>query len=328
MRTEESCEYDFRRKGPFWHLYTPGHLTEIIFTSREDFILGMNLIAVCLAVFPQLRIITFTLMNNHLHIILAGDREDVLAFFALFRRRLSRYLSGKGHYPDLSDFLPDLYEIPDLRALRNEIVYVNRNGYVVQPEHTPYSYLWSAGVLYFNPLLRLLPRRQLLTLSQQEQRALYHGRLISLPEHYEVCEGLIAPSSYCAISEGESYFRNAHHYFQLLSRNQEAGSGIAKRLADTSFLTDEELFGVARTLAAQEHGIRSLTMLTPEAKTSLAKKLYFDYKASTRQLKRLLRLDDKVLEALFPSAWQGNKEGRSAHVHTGTDGSSFRKAPE
>ena len=270
MRNDEVCEFDFRSKGPYWHIYTPGDLTEIIFTSPEDFIVGMNLMAVCVAMFPHLRIITFTLMNNHFHIILAGSREDALSFFALYRKRLKRFLAGKERYPDLSALVPDAFEIPDLQALRNEIVYVNRNGYVVQPE----------------------------------QRKLYHGRLIELPKEYEVTGQMIHPLSFCSIQEGEAYYRNAHQYFRLLSRNQEAGSGIAKRLADTAYLTDEEMFGVARTLAAQEYGVRSLTSLPPEAKNTLARKLHFDYKAAPRQIKRILKMDPTVLEALFPASYK------------------------
>ncbi len=282
MRTEEVCELDFRRKGPYWHLYTPGDLTEIIFTCREEFLVGMNLVAVCLAFFPGLRIVTFTLMNNHFHFIIAGSREDVIGFFTLYRKRLKRYLAGLGRYPDLSALVPDTFEIPNLRALRNEIVYVNRNGYLVQPEHTPYSYPWSAGVLYFNPLLRGLPKVPVCELPQSEQRGLYHSRLVSLPKHYLAYNGLIAMSSYCSIAEGEGAFRDAHQYFHLLSRNQEAGCGIAKRLGDNAFLTDVELFGIARTLSAKDYGIRSPSMLPTAAKESLARRLYFDYKASPK----------------------------------------------
>ena len=302
MRTEEACELSFRRKGPYWHLYTPGDLTEIIFTCEEEFLIGMNLVAVCLAYFPGLRIVTFTLMNNHFHFILAGSREDVVDFFAMYRKRLKRYLAGLGRFPDLSGFVPDAFEIPDFRALRNEIVYVNRNGYVVQPEHTPYSYPWSAGVLFFNPLLSRLPKVPVSGLPQSEQRKLYHSRLVSLPKHYLVYGGLIALSSYCSIAEGEDAFRDAHQYFQLLGRNQEAGCGIAKRLGDNSFLTDEELFGVARTLSANDYGMRSPSMLPPDAKVALAKRLYFDYKATAKQIKRILKMDDSILEALFPRA--------------------------
>jgi len=301
MRTEESCENAFRSNGPFWHLYTPGELSEILFTCPEDFIVGINLVAVCLTLFPGIRIITFTLMNNHFHFILAGSQEEVLAFFKEYKKRLRRYLAGRARYPDMGGLIPDTYEIPDLRALRNEIVYVNRNGYVVQPDHTPYSYPWSAGVYYFNPLLEKIPRAKAADLPQTQQRSLYHSRLIPLPEHFRVCEELILPDSFCDVREGEAYYRDAHQYFHLLSRNQEAASGIAKRLSDTVFLTDEELYGVARTLAATEYGTRSLPTLPQDAKASLARKLFFDFKASPRQIRRLLRLDREIIASMFPT---------------------------
>lgn len=43
-----------------------------------------------------------------------------------------------------------LKPINDLKALREAIVYVNRNGYVVNPSHTPFSYPWGTGRYYFN----------------------------------------------------------------------------------------------------------------------------------------------------------------------------------
>lgn len=300
MRTEDACEFDFRQRGPFWHLYTPGDLTGILFADRDDFIFGMNLMAVCAAMFPELRIITFTLMSNHIHVLLCGDREAIEGFFNVFRKRLKRYLADRIRYPDLRGFQPGLTQLPDLRAMRSEIVYINRNGYVVQPDHTPYSYPWGAGILYFNPLLKSLPKTPLNDLPQSDRKQISRSRLMDLPGHYAVCRGVIAPSTFCAIEEGESYFRNAHQYFRLLSRNAESESEIAKRLGDQVFLTDEELYGVARTLSNQHYGSRSLATLPPTAKQELARRLHFDYKASPKQLQRLLRMDPKVLEAMFP----------------------------
>ena len=48
--------------------------------------------------------------------------------------------------------------------------------------------------------------------------------------------------------------------------------------------------------------MRSPSMLPPDAKVALAKRLYFDYKATAKQIKRILKMDDSILEALFPRA--------------------------
>ena len=303
MRTEEACEFDFRRQGPYWHLYTPGDLTELIFTCESEFTFGMNLVALCLALFPGLRVVSFTLMNNHFHFLLAGNREDAEAFFEMYRRRLKRYLTGRGRYVDLSSLKAELFEIPDLRALRSEIVYVNRNGYVVQPDHTPYSYPWSAGVFYFNPLLeRKTTGKPLAGLSYRETRQLFHGRTFPLPDSYRIIGELIQPSSYCCIREGEGCFRNAHQYFYYLSKDQESKSAISKRLNDSAFLTDEELFGVARGLSARMHDGLAPAMLPLPAKKEMAIKMHYDYKATVNQVRRIFRLDPAVLKEMFPRA--------------------------
>ncbi len=40
---ENQCEYLFNKTGPFWHLFTPGHITGLLFRNDEEFGFGMNL---------------------------------------------------------------------------------------------------------------------------------------------------------------------------------------------------------------------------------------------------------------------------------------------
>lgn len=74
---EEICEKLFSELGPFWHLCTSGDECTNIFTSEEDFRVGMNLMGICADMFREcsgVRIYTFILMNNHIHIILSGEQ--------------------------------------------------------------------------------------------------------------------------------------------------------------------------------------------------------------------------------------------------------------
>lgn len=204
--------------APVWSLQTPADLVGRLFSNREDFVFGMNLVAVCAAMFPEVRILSFTLVSNRLLFLLGGDRESVGQFFQVYRKRLKRYLSDRVRYPDLNRLEPDLLQIPDLPTLREEIIRINRYGAAGRPELTPYSYPWSAGVVYFNPLILKLPKIPLGDLTQAERRGISRSRLLPLPRSYLVYQGIIVPSSYCAISEGESCFRDAQEYFRLLSR--------------------------------------------------------------------------------------------------------------
>ena len=145
-------------------------------------------------------------MSNHIHLLLAGPEADVRALFALFRKRLARYLSGQGVYAPLRRFEASLFLVPDLQVLRDEIIYINRNGYEVHPECTPYSYPWSAAPAFFNPWMSLLPTTPFSALTVQERRTLCRCREAVLPEHYRVFRGALFPASFCAIGEAESLF--------------------------------------------------------------------------------------------------------------------------
>ena len=78
--SETRSELLFQELGQCWHLYTPEQF-EIIFATEDDFMAGMTLMAICSKAFPDIRILTFELMSNHVHATLAGLRERILAFF-------------------------------------------------------------------------------------------------------------------------------------------------------------------------------------------------------------------------------------------------------
>ena len=59
-----------------------------IFCNEEDFKIGMWCLAAALHLCKSVRVITFELMGNHIHLILAGAKEDCIKVFDLFAARL------------------------------------------------------------------------------------------------------------------------------------------------------------------------------------------------------------------------------------------------
>ena len=296
---EQTAEFLFNTEGPFWHLYTPGNLTSIIFTDTEELKFAMNLIGQTAARVPEVEIYTFEVMNNHLHFILAGEEGKCRLFFDMLKDKLGRYLRSKGRAIDLSRFECNLIKIPDLKTLRNEIVYTNRNGYVARHDCTPFSYPWGAGASIFNPFLNLIPKTAYSALTVRQKRNICKSKDIDLPGNLMVHDGVILPSSYCAIKKTEQLFRDPHHYFNMLSKNWEAYSEIAKRLGDTVIITDEEMYNVAAALSIKNYGIKNPGILNPNQKLELAKQLKQDYYASNKQIKNILKLDINVINELF-----------------------------
>ena len=274
-------------------------MTSIIFSQEEDFIFGMNLIAQTAAKFPDVKIYTFEIMNNHLHFILSGEEYRCRQMFCKIKERLNRYLKTKGQALDFSRFDCSLVRITDLKMLRNEIIYVNRNGYVARHDCTPFTYPWGAGAAFFNNIIRLIPSTRYSELTIRQKREICKSKDIDLPGDLRVYNGVILPSSYCILKKAEQMFRDPHHYFNMLSKNWEAYSEIAKRLGDTITITDEEMYGAVCALSTKEFGCKNPRLLSPENKVMLARRMKSEYNASSKQIRSILKLNQDIVEEMF-----------------------------
>ena len=295
---ESGCEASFLHGGPYWHLCTPGHSTELLCESEDDYRFFVTASAIAAAE-TGVRIITFQIMSNHLHYILEAADSHCRLFFDSLRRRIHRRLASVRDFVDLSAFVHKLIPIEDLPAMRSEIAYVNRNGYLADSRYTPFSYPWGAGYLYYNPAAAYdaaIPFRDMTTRATLQ---LCRSRIPVLPEAYLVGNQMILPQSFCAVKRGESFFRDAHHYFAAVSKNHEAYSEIAKRLGDDVFLSDDEMFATLTMICRKNYNESRATMLPVRDKLELARQMRRDYNASEGQIQRMLRLDRSVVAELF-----------------------------
>ena len=297
-RQEQSCELNFVNGGPFWHICTDGQSMEIICETIEDYKFAVTVIAIAAAL-TGVRILTFQVMSNHIHVIVEGLETMCRDFFSEIKRRLRRYRNSDGRFASFEKFEASFIPIGNLRSVRYELAYTNRNGYLSNPAFTPFSYPWGGGYLYFNPQAYTTDARPWGDLTRDEKLKLCKSRVPDLPDGYMIKDGLILPQSFCAIKYGESLFRDAHQYFSIVSKNYEAYSEIAKRLGDTVFLTDDEMFAALSLLAKKKYGDGRVTLLPNNSKIELAKALRSDYNASQGQIQRMLRLDRGIVSELF-----------------------------
>lgn len=301
---ENACRLLFEEirasHGPIWHLYTPGNLQEIVFADVMDFRYGMNVLASAALDTPGVFIITFEIMSNHLHVVLAGSEAAVRAFFSLLKKRLRRHLALSGRTVSLACFEAGLKLVEDLESLRNVIAYCNRNNYVIDPNHTPFSYLYGANWLFFNPLVLGRPDCLYGDLTIQQKRSMFHSHTIDYPDTLPVRDGFVSPEGYCLYKIGEGLFRDARHYFHKISRDIEAYASVAAGIGETLFYTDDELYAAACRISSREYGMSRPSLIGRSEKMALARNLHFNYNASNKQLQRILRLDPHILNELFP----------------------------
>ncbi len=290
--SERLCEASFLSGGHFSHAYTSGKETPLLFADEDDFRLAMNVIAQSAAVYPQVRILAFEVMGNHFHFVVSSPAESELrGFWDFIRRRLMR-LNSNAKILKLST-----KPINSLQSLRNTIVYVNRNGYVADRRFTPFSYPWGTGRYYY---LDAPDGEELKDIFTVEKRAMFRSRTPELPETWRVADGHVVPTSYCAIAYGMAMFRDAHHYFSMLSKNVEAYTAVAIELDESEFLTDTELNAQLMAILNAEYKSASLRNLSKSQKYDLARQLRQNFRSSNGQIRRVLGLSQYEIDIIFP----------------------------
>lgn len=299
IRNEQYCENLFHSEGPFWHLCTSGLCQSIIFTNKEDYCFGINSLAISLAEEPKVTLWAFAIMSNHIHEIISGSREACLAYFNNRKKKLIRYYSKKDNTINWDDFSPKLIDINTLEQLRIEIIYVHRNGYVANPNVTPYSYPWSSSIFFFNDLQKMNNGYSYDSLTYNEKRKLTHSRAIELPANYFVKDEHFFPPSFCKINNAEQFFRDAHHYFIKLAKPTEEKSLVSSALKETIFLSDEEIYPTVCGHCYSKYGKALPSQLSSSEKLEVASTMHNQYNASNKQINRILRIPIDLLSELF-----------------------------
>lgn len=293
---ERCCETAFQSRQPYWHTYTSGKDMPVLFTDNRDMALAMNIIAQAAFIYAgKVTIIAFAVMNNHFHFVLEGELLLVNEMLSFILKRIRRAFSLE-KLPEVSS-----KPIEDIASMRNHIVYVHRNGYVANINHTPFSYPWGTGAHFFLPDSYGKPFSEI---TSAENRSMFRSRDVKLPVNWRVIYSgnaqYIAPPAFCDIALGMAVFRDAHHYFSAVSKDVEAYSGIAVEIDDGEFLTDPELFTRVLKIVHDKYNLASTRQLSNAQRLDLARALHYDYRSSNGQIRRVLGLSQYEVDSLFP----------------------------
>lgn len=264
----------------------------------------MNIVGICALLSTGVTIFTFELMSNHVHFTVTGNRNDVEPFCKRFKRYLSKWLEHTDKTVNLENWNISMRQIETLRDARNVLAYNNRNGFLVIPEETPFSYLWGANRYFFNKeaKLRYAESTSKRVMTKRERRELIHSHDADSIEGPILMDGYACPLSFCAIKEAESLFRNASHYLSAITKNVESQKEIAAEIGEKIFYNDNELYSILIRMSKEQYGEPRPTLLPKDGKISIAKELHFDYNASNKQISRMLNLDPGLVANLFPTS--------------------------
>ena len=137
-------------ENDFWLVSSERLKDKLWFRDEEDFKAGMNLVAVGAAM-NECDIMAFVLMSNHVHFILAGEKDSAILFLNRFKTRYSRYFHKKyGITALLRKNCVDLrnVQIGD-ESFERALAYVQMNCVAANICLHPSAYPWGTGDSFF-----------------------------------------------------------------------------------------------------------------------------------------------------------------------------------
>ena len=169
VKTDDELEMNY------YHLCTEGLSETVMFKDNEDYVTGINYLAVCQIALNQtalnqtalnqtapnqIEIIAFCLMSNHLHIVAKGENAILKKFIISFKRRYSMWLARKyNEHKILHRTAFTIKEIGSTEYLKQVIAYVLRNPIAAGINVSPFQYKWSSASCYFRQKDETFPQK-------------------------------------------------------------------------------------------------------------------------------------------------------------------------
>ncbi len=287
----------------FYHFATKGWVDDILFATREEFIAGINRIALCLArlgLEHPVLVICFCLMDNHVHFILYGAEDDCIMFMDFYKQATGLWL--RHHRPARNTrkrLLAGHWLIRDREKLRATISYIHRNPVVAGVPVTSGGYSWSsASLMYADNEWLLKLGRPVGSLSIYERRRILNSKT-ELPEDWILLpDGRIWPGHYVAYQVMERQFDSVRDYEFVLGKKVEEEINLEMHGQSVS-LPDGEVASLAKDLAGQIFGNRQIAGLTAGQRLQLARRLKRASGATAKQVARVVRLKLSEIEPIL-----------------------------
>ena len=270
------------------YLISTEHLEEGLWFREEiDFKVAMNYIAIQAAQCPDVVILAFILMSNHVHFVLKGAREDVIAFINQFKQRYSLYYRRKY---GIKEFLRgnnlDVREVSsDNESLEKAIAYVQMNCVAANICSFAGQYPWGTGCVFFD-VSKTMGRR-LGDLSGREKERLFRTNCSKLPSEWIIGEdGYILPSSYVNTKYVEALFRTPKRMNFFLNHSSKAKKQLESETNLPAF-RDQIILAALPDLCRSLFQKATVLELTIDELSELAKQIRFRFSADANQIARV-----------------------------------------
>ena len=279
----------------FW-LVTTDHLTDRLwFKDDEDFKAGMNIPPV-LAASMSVNILSFILMSNHVHFVLACNQPEAETFINRFKKLYSQRYSKK--YGSQSLLLNNGIDIRELfldgESLEKGIAYVQMNCVGANISLNPADYPWGTGNAFFR--VQSPKGTRVGDMGVRELRRYLHSRL-PIPVSYMINDnGFVDPASYVNVTFVESLFRTPKRMNYFL-RN----SSKAKLIREAPSFGDQVVLSGMKSLCLALFRKPNISDLQESEQSELLKQIRYRFSADPGQMTRVSGISYETVCRLLDS---------------------------
>lgn len=272
-RTERDRIHSLK-KG-YYHLSTDGWREGFLFHNTDQYAYGMTVTGLLTLLF-DIAIYDFTLMPNHVHLLLSGTGSSCLAAFDYLKQKVSARLSKDGYPPLPNDYWFKLSPVDNREQMKNNFIYLDRNAYELQ-QFIPSGYPWSTGYLHYSAVNDMISGTPASAFSKRKLEEMTGSR-IPIPNHWQFHPkyGLL-PSSFVDNSLFLRLFKGPKEYESRLVKDYEAFVKVSRSLNETPNFTTFEVKEIVDQLRQNFYSGRQLRQLSNEEKGRLVTLLSKEY---------------------------------------------------
>lgn len=224
----------------FWHVYSNGECSDLLFHQEENLIFSMNQLAI-LTHERGIDVLEFSFMDTHFHLILHGEEALVKSFMAYYKRALTLFLKmHKNQFNFGYDLIVSIKSLSNLGLVREALTYVRRNGMDAEKRYVAWDYAGGTGDIFFRKELRHGHRLDEIEARRLKNMFKTHK---DLPREWEFDDkGKILPQCYVNIGLVEKVFMSPRVYLWAMGRKtDQMAYGLNIDAKKSMSLTDLEV---------------------------------------------------------------------------------------
>ena len=284
------------KKG-YYHLSTDGWREGFLFHNQQQYSFGMIVVGL-LALLFDITIYDFSLMPNHVHILLSGTGASCLAAFDYLRQKISARLRKDGYPPLPEDYWFKLVAVEDPEQMKNNFIYIDRNAYELQ-QCIPSGYPWGTGYLHFSRMSSMISGTPASAFSKRKLEEMTGSR-ISIPAYWQFHPqyGLL-PTFFVDNSLFIRLFKGPKEYESRLVKDYEAFVKVGRSLNETPIFTAFDVKEIVDQLLQNFYSGRQLRQLSNEEKGRLVTLLSKEYDLPAEVIASTLGLSGHVVQQLL-----------------------------